>query len=41
MNRITLLQDCCSSVPGFEAAGDTFVQDMKNIGINVLKSTDD
>lgn len=41
MNKITLLQDCCSSVPGFEAAGDTFLQDMKNIGINVLKSTDD
>ena len=37
---ITLLTDCASSVPGFEAAGETFQQDMKAAGVRLAKAAD-
>ena len=33
MSTLTILTDCCSSVPGFEAAGEEFVSDMKELGV--------
>lgn len=38
--RVTLLEDCCSSVRGFEDAGKEFVEFLKDEGVNVRKSTD-
>ena len=35
MGKITLLKDCASSVPGFDAAGKTFISDMTEAGVNV------
>jgi nicotinamidase/pyrazinamidase len=40
MNKITLLKDCASSVPGFEAASDKFVEDMVQVGVAVETSED-
>jgi nicotinamidase/pyrazinamidase len=37
-NKITLLKDCASSVPGFEAAAETFVNDMIGAGVVVESS---
>lgn len=39
LGNITLLTDCSSSVPGFEAAGKSFVDEMVELGINVTVST--
>eukprot|EP00581_Thalassiosira_minuscula_P005174 CAMPEP_0183735992 /NCGR_PEP_ID=MMETSP0737-20130205/48169_1 /TAXON_ID=385413 /ORGANISM="Thalassiosira miniscula, Strain CCMP1093" /LENGTH=290 /DNA_ID=CAMNT_0025969883 /DNA_START=52 /DNA_END=921 /DNA_ORIENTATION=- len=38
MSKITFLEDCASSVPGFEAAGEQFVSDMKEAGVNIETS---
>ena len=38
INKLTVLKDCASSVPGFEAAGDTFLEDMKEAGVNIATS---
>lgn len=38
MGKITLLKDCASSVPGFEEAGEVFLKDMINAGVNVETS---
>lgn len=38
MNKITLLSDCASSVPGFEAASEKFVEDMTEVGVVVTTS---
>ena len=35
IGKLTVLKDCASSVPGFEAAGETFLSDMKEAGVNV------
>ena len=39
-SAITLLTDCASNVPGFEAAGDTFQKDMKEIGVVLSTSSE-
>mmetsp|Transcript_20035 Transcript_20035/g.41714 ORF Transcript_20035/g.41714 Transcript_20035/m.41714 type:complete len:295 (-) Transcript_20035:166-1050(-) len=35
MGSITLLKDCASSVPGFESAGEAFLSDMEDVGVNL------
>ncbi len=35
MGSIILLKDCASSVPGFESAGEAFMSDMADIGVNL------
>ena len=37
-SSITILKDCTSSVPGFEEAGEKFLQDMMEVGVNVETS---
>lgn len=37
---IIILEDCCSSVPGFEAAGQQFLVDAKAAGCTIAKSVD-
>mmetsp|Transcript_24047 Transcript_24047/g.33784 ORF Transcript_24047/g.33784 Transcript_24047/m.33784 type:complete len:296 (-) Transcript_24047:3322-4209(-) len=38
MDKLTILADCASSVPGFESVGEQFVKDMKELGVNVETS---
>ena len=38
MNKIVLLKDCASSVPGFEPASEKFIEDMVNAGVAVKTS---
>lgn len=40
LGNITLLTDCASSVPGFEASGDEFQKDMTAIGVALKKSSE-
>ncbi|KAG7343444.1 isochorismatase family protein [Nitzschia inconspicua] len=40
LSNITLLTDCASSVPGFEAAGAKFQQDMSQLGVILQKSSE-
>jgi len=40
IKRFFLLEDCSSSVPGFEKLGEDFVKEMVEKGMNVVKSTD-
>jgi nicotinamidase/pyrazinamidase len=40
LNQIYLLNDCASSVPGFETATEQFISDMKRDGIQIVASTD-
>ena len=35
MDRIVILKDCASSVPGFEAAGEQFLKDMAEAGLTI------
>jgi len=35
LSRIVILQDCMSSVPGFENAGEEFIKDMRNRGLTI------
>merc|ERR1719265_971847 len=37
---IVVLTDCQSSVPGFEAAGETFFKDMTKAGCTMVASSD-
>ncbi len=37
-SSITILKDCMSSVPGFEEAGEKFLQDMMEVGVHVETS---
>lgn len=37
---LVLLKDCCSSVPGFEAVGEQFENDMKQAGVVVCTSAE-
>ena len=37
-DRIYIIQDGCSSVPGFEQAGQDFVRDMKAIGVRFVSA---
>lgn len=38
--QIVLLEDCMSSVAGFESQGQEFLEDMRMLGVEVAKSTD-
>ncbi|KAL7577065.1 hypothetical protein ACA910_006805 [Epithemia clementina (nom. ined.)] len=38
--QIAILTDCASAVPGFEAAAQTFLDDMKAKGVYLIKSTE-
>ncbi|KAL7526235.1 hypothetical protein ACHAXR_001385 [Thalassiosira sp. AJA248-18] len=38
MDKLTVLTDCASPVPGFEEAGETFLNDMKEMGVNLETS---
>mmetsp|Transcript_55517 Transcript_55517/g.118073 ORF Transcript_55517/g.118073 Transcript_55517/m.118073 type:complete len:294 (-) Transcript_55517:221-1102(-) len=38
MNKLTVFTDCCSPVVGFEGAGEEFLRDMKERGVNVETS---
>jgi nicotinamidase/pyrazinamidase len=40
LSKITLLTDCASSVPGFEAAGAQFQEAMAKIGITLKTSSE-
>lgn len=40
ISKLVLLEDCCSSVPGFEQLGVDFVAEMRAKGMRVAKSTD-
>jgi len=40
VDRIYLLKDCASAVPGFEAAAETFQEDMKKAGVHLVTSLD-
>jgi nicotinamidase/pyrazinamidase len=40
LSNITLLTDCASSVPGFEAVGVKFQEDMSNVGVRLRKSSE-
>jgi nicotinamidase-related amidase len=40
LKRLIILEDCMSDVPGFEADGEKFIQDMKDCGAVVCKSAD-
>jgi nicotinamidase-related amidase len=39
LSKITLLTDCASSVPGFEAAGEQFQNDMEKAGVRLKQSS--
>jgi nicotinamidase/pyrazinamidase len=39
-SKITLLTDCSSSVPGFEAAGAKFQEDMAQLGVVLKKASE-
>ena len=39
-HRIWLLDDCMSNVPGFEAAGEAFIADMKAAGLTVVPAAE-
>ena len=39
MNKLTVLEDASSSVPGFEAAGEQFLKDMKEAGL-IIETTE-
>lgn len=38
LSNIVLLTDCASSVPGFEAAGDAFQEEMTALGVQLKTS---
>lgn len=40
ISKLVLLEDCCSSVTGFEQLGSDFVSELKTMGMKVMKSTD-
>jgi nicotinamidase/pyrazinamidase len=40
LDHIYLLNDCSSSVPGFETATKQFISDMDHVGIQIVPSTD-
>lgn len=40
LGKITLLTDCASAVPGFEAAAETFQHDMKVMGIQLKAASE-
>lgn len=39
VKKIVLLEDCMSSVPGFEQQGIDFINEMKNLGVRIENST--
>jgi nicotinamidase/pyrazinamidase len=40
LSNIVLLTDCASSVPGFEATSVKVQEDMSNLGVTLLKSSE-
>ena len=40
LGKITLLTDCASAVPGFEADAETFQHDMKVMGIQLKAASE-
>lgn len=40
LSKVYLLRDCSSAVPGFEAAADDFVEDMRAAGVHIVTSKD-
>lgn len=40
LSSLVLLSNCCSAVPGFESAAQTFVSDMKALGCSIFESSD-
>lgn len=40
VSKLALLEDCCSSVPGFEKLGRDFVAELSGLGMKLSKSTD-
>ena len=40
LKKIVLLEDCTSPVPGFESLQEDFIEEMKNKGMRVVKSTE-
>jgi len=40
LHKIYILTDCCSSVPGCEESGKTFLDDMKDAGLTLCTSED-
>ena len=39
-SKVVVLEDCMSSVPGFEGEGDKFLEDMRKEGVAVAKAAD-
>ncbi len=40
MKKVTLITDCCSSVPGFEKLGEDFIKELTDEGMKLAKSTE-
>jgi nicotinamidase-related amidase len=40
IQKMVLMTDCCSNVPGFEFLGDKFIQEMTQRGMKLAKSTE-
>ena len=40
IQKFVLLEDCCSNVTGFENLGDTFIKNMKDLGMKITTSVD-
>jgi len=36
-NRVFLLENCMSNVPGFEAQGESFLKEMVDLGVTLIK----
>ena len=40
IKSLYLLKDCCSALPGYELVSEKFLNDMTELGVNVINSTD-
>lgn len=40
VQKIALLTDCCSNVPGFETLGQSFIDDMRRLGMKTMTAAD-
>ena len=38
--KLVILEDCSSNVPGFESLGDAFLHDMSQLGMTIANSAD-
>ena len=39
-NKLFILKDCCSSLPGFESKAEAFLQEMQDLGVSLVNSTE-